>query len=67
MVSVFVPSELRVLETLALAPVPTATRMITEATPISTPSMVSADRVLLAVTPRQANRATSVTFTRRRP
>ena len=55
-VSVLLPSELIESWTALLEPVPTATRMMTAATPIRMPSVVSADRVLFAVTPCQANR-----------
>ena len=61
---VLLPSELTWFCTEALAPVPAAIRMITAATPIVMPDIVSSERILLASTPRTANRATSTTFTR---
>ena len=54
-VRVLLPSWLIESCTLLLDPVPTATRMMTAATPIMMPRVVSAERTLLAVTPRQAN------------
>ena len=48
-VIVFVPSALIRLCTACEEPVPTASRMITAATPISTPSTVSAERSLFAL------------------
>ena len=50
-VNVLAPSPLMESATALLEPVPTATRMITAATPIMIPRVVRADRVLLAVTP----------------
>ena len=61
--SVLLPRELIWSCTALLDPVPTATRVMTAATPIRIPSVVRADLVLFAVTPCQANRRISVTFT----
>ncbi len=58
-VSVLLPRRLIEASTLALEPVPTATRMITAATPMRMPSVVSADRSLFEVTPSTANLALS--------
>ncbi len=64
-VSVLVPREFeRVGDALAWRRCRRATRMITAATPIRMPSMVRADRGLLAVRPRHANAALSETFMR---
>ena len=66
MVRVLLPSELIDFWTAALAPVPAATRMMTAATPMMIPDIVSSERSLFASTPRTANRALSRTFTTRR-
>jgi hypothetical protein len=62
-VSVLLPRPLTDFWTDALAPVPAAMRMITAATPIRIPDMVSSERSLFAMTPRTANRALSRRFT----
>jgi len=62
MVSVLLPSRLIEAATLALDPVPTATRMITAATPMRMPRVVSAERSLFEVTPSTANRELSRKF-----
>ncbi len=48
-------------------PSPTATSRITAATPIRMPSVVSAERILLAASPRTANRTISTALTRSPP
>ena len=63
MVRVLLPSELIDFWTVALDPVPTATRMMTAATPMRIPDIVSSERSLFASTPRTANRALSRMFT----
>ena len=63
-VIVFVPSWLILLCTASEEPVPTARRMITAETPISTPSTVSAERSLFALMPCQEIRSVSSRFTR---
>ena len=62
-VRVLLPSALIEFWTAALAPVPAATRMITAATPMRMPDIVSTERSLFAATPRAANRTLSRTFT----
>jgi hypothetical protein len=62
-VRVLLPRLLTDFCTEALAPVPAAIRMITAATPMKIPDIVSSDRSLFASTPRTANRALSRTFT----
>ena len=61
-VNVLLPRLLIEASTAALEPVPTATRMITAATPIRMPSVVRADRSLFEVTPSTANLALSRMF-----
>ena len=63
-VSVFVPRLSIRCWTLTAEPLPTATSMITAATPIMMPSIVSADRSLLAAIPRTAMRMLSRLITR---
>jgi len=58
-VNVLVPRAAMRCSTARVEPVPTATRMMTAETPMSTPSMVSNERSLLEVTPPRAMRNTS--------
>jgi hypothetical protein len=50
MISKFAPSELMLDETDACAPAPTAVNAMTDAMPITMPSIVKPDRTLLTVT-----------------
>ncbi len=56
------PSDSNWLTTCACAPLPTATSAITAATPITTPSMVSTERILWAVSALSATRRTISSF-----
>src|ERR1039458_687891 len=58
-VKVLVPRAAMRCSTARVEPVPTATKMMTAETPMSTPSMVSKERSLLEVTPPSAMRITS--------
>jgi hypothetical protein len=66
-VSVFVPRLVMALCTVWAEPFPTASRRMTEPTPIVTPSSVSTERSLFAVTPRIADRRISKRLISRLP
>ncbi len=61
----FEPSERMVFCTCCDAPLPTATIAITDATPMITPSIVSAERSLFTTSDCSAERKESYSFTRR--
>lgn len=56
---VLLPSRLMEAWTAFCDPVPTATRVMTDAMPMTMPSIVSTERILLAATPASANRVLS--------
>jgi len=63
-VRTFVPSDWTWLVIEAVAPLPIASRAITDATPMITPSIVSSERTLLASRLSAASRAISIRLTR---